>query len=59
MKTLGEQYFLFSLLERFWSSSGDFWQNGWNNLLDVIGEKSLIDDWAVEKKNSEFMIFRG
>lgn len=39
MKELDEQYFVFSILERFWNSSGDFWQHGWNKFLDLIGGK--------------------
>ncbi len=43
MKDINEQYFIYSLLQRFWSSSGDFWQYQWNNLLDITGIKKILN----------------
>lgn len=28
-------------LQRFWGASGDFWQAGWDKLLDGVGETDM------------------
>lgn len=32
------QFFLNRHLQRFWGASGDFWQAGWDRILDTVGE---------------------